>query len=182
MSWASVMDLLERRVGLIDGVVFSGGEPTADPSLADAILDVRKLGYQVGLHSAGTHPQRLRAILPLLDWVGLDIKAPFDRYTHVTRRQRSGEHALASLEAVLASGVDYECRTTAHPELLPEDELLRLARRLSEANVKRYALQVFRPHGCDDGALNAASLVGYPKEAVVAEIGALFPRFTLRRA
>lgn len=175
------MELLDRRVGLIDGVVFSGGEPTADPALADAIRDVRKLGYQAGLHSAGTHPQRLKEVLPLLDWVGLDIKATFDHYTRVTRRRGSGDHALASLEAVLASGVDYECRTTLHPDLLPEDELLRLARRLSAMNVKHYVLQVFRTQGCADDTLNAAPLAGYPADDVVAQISALFPRLTLRR-
>lgn len=181
IQWASVMELLERRIGLIDGVVFSGGEPTADPALADAILDVRKLGYQAGLHSAGTHPQRLKEVLPLLDWVGLDIKAAFDDYTRVTHRRGSGDHALASLEAVLASGVDYECRTTLHPDLLPEDELLHLARELSAMNVKHYALQVFRTQGCADDVLNAASLAGYPRDDVIAQVSALFPRFTLRR-
>jgi anaerobic ribonucleoside-triphosphate reductase activating protein len=175
------MDLLKRRVGLIDGVVFSGGEPATDPSLADAIRDVRKLGYKVGLHSAGTHPQRIKDVLPLLDWIGLDIKATFGNYARVTGKRGSGNHALASLEAVLASGVDYECRSTLHPDLLPEEELLSLAHKLAEMNVKNYALQVFRTQGCNDDRLNATSLAGYPSADIVAQIKALFPQFTLRR-
>jgi pyruvate formate lyase activating enzyme len=181
LQWDAVMDLLKRRVGLIDGVVFSGGEPTSDPALADAIRDVKALGFKAGMHSAGTHPQRLKAVLPLLDWVGLDIKAAFGSYPSITGIRDSGSHALASLEAVLASGVDYECRTTVHPDLLPEDELLSVARTLSGMNVKRYALQVFRTQGCNDDRLNAASTTGYPSPDLVARVQALFPEFTLRR-
>src|SRR2546425_1022480 len=35
LRWPQVIDLLQRRVGLIDAVVFSGGEPTTDPALGD---------------------------------------------------------------------------------------------------------------------------------------------------
>src|SRR5450759_3498739 len=52
-AWADVLLLLQRRVGLIDAVVFSGGEPTMDPALAEAMREVRALGFGVGLHSAG---------------------------------------------------------------------------------------------------------------------------------
>ncbi len=181
VQWDSVMDLLKRRVGLIDGVVFSGGEPATDPSLGHAIREVRQLGFKVGMHTAGTHPQRIKEVLPLLDWVGIDIKATFDNYPRITKKPGSGDRARESLEAVLASGVDYECRTTLHPELLPEDEIVRLAQTLSAMNVKQYALQIFRTNGCNDNGLNAASLAGYPGNDVVTQVEALFPTFTLRR-
>lgn len=180
-EWQAVLSLLTRRVGLLDAVVFSGGEPTSDPALAQAIRDVRTLGFKVGLHTAGTHPRRLREVLPLVDWVGLDVKAAFTGYMSVTRVPDSGKHVLASLEAVLASGVQYECRTTLHPELLPESEILRLAQSLSAMNITNYALQVFRAQGCDDDGLNAVSMAGYPNHELISRIAALFPAFTLRR-
>ena len=36
-SWHRLEELLKRRRGLLDAVVFSGGEPTVDPALPDAI-------------------------------------------------------------------------------------------------------------------------------------------------
>ena len=65
-------------MGLIDAVVFSGGEPTIDPTLGAAMDEVRALGSAVGLHSGGIYPRRLRELLPRADWVGPDVKAPLD--------------------------------------------------------------------------------------------------------
>ncbi|MGG1945356.1 anaerobic ribonucleoside-triphosphate reductase activating protein [Trinickia sp. NRRL B-1857] len=181
VTWQDVMHLVSRRVGLIDGVVFSGGEPTSDPGLAPAIGDIRRLDFKVGMHSAGTHPRRFERVLPLLDWVGFDVKAPFEAYERVTRVRDSGEPARRSLEALLASGVDFECRTTAHPSLLSEQELLALARTLAAMGVTRYALQIFRKQGSRDAALNAVGVSGYPSQATIERIRALFQSFDIRR-
>lgn len=182
LRWQPVIDLLKRRVGLIDAVVFSGGEPTTDPALADAILSVKELGFEIGLHTAGAYPQRLAAILPLLDWVGIDVKAPFEHYERITGVAGSGAQARACVEAVIASGVRHECRTTLHPALLAEHEILALARTLAGSGVQDYALQVFRSTGCNDAALNAATVAAYPGQQLQSQLAALFPRFTMRRA
>lgn len=182
VPWHDVRALLERRIGLIDAVVFSGGEPTMDPCLADAILETRSLGFKIGLHSGGTHPERLRSVLPMLDWIGLDIKAGFADYERITRVRDSGTPALGCLKDVLASGVDYECRTTAHPDLLSEHELKALAGALAGMGVRNYALQVFRPVGCNDAALNARMVSDYPSAALTDHLSDLFSSFTLRTA
>lgn len=179
--WLEVMRFLARRVGLVDAVVFSGGEPTSDPALADAIADARALGFKIGLHSAGTHPRRFERVLPLLDWVGFDVKAPFEHYERVTRIRDSGAQARRSLAALLASGIDYECRTTAHPTLLPDAELLRLAHQLSEIGVQKYVVQAFRKQGARDEALNAVGTAGYPSENTLDTLRNAFPTFGVRR-
>lgn len=182
MPWSQVLELLRRRVGLIDAVVFSGGEPTVDPALADAIGAVRALGFEVGLHSAGTYPKRLAEILPLLDWVGLDIKAPFAHYKRITRIGASGEKALAAAEAILSSGVDYEFRTTIHPSLLSEADILALAQSLAQMGAQNYVLQVFRAQGSRDQALNAVAMAAYPGAELLRQVAQLFPSFNLRSA
>lgn len=182
LYWPKILDLLKRRVGLIDAVVFSGGEATTDPALAAAMAEVRGFGFKIGLHSAGVYPQRLAEILPQLDWIGLDIKASFADYQRITRVADSGRAALASLQAVLASGVEFECRTTLHPTLLTPHEVLTLAQTLAQMGVENYALQLFRAQGCDDEALNATPLHDYPGLEVERQVAALFSRFTLRRA
>jgi len=183
LHWSRIRELLKRRVGLIDAVVFSGGEPMTDPALADAIREVSELGYQIGLHSAGIYPKRLADVLPMLDWIGFDAKAPFDeRYDRITGIADSARQALESAQAVIASKVECEFRTTIHPGLLREDDIMDLATTLSAMGVTNYALQVFRVQGCGNDSLNATASAGYTSETLVRELGALFPRFTLRRA
>lgn len=126
-TWNRVTAFLRDRVGLLEAVVFSGGEPTMQSALASAMAEVRNLGFLVGLHTAGIFPERLRKVLPLTDWVGLDVKAPYDaRYDAVTGRPGSAARAEESLRAVLASGVDHQLRTTVHPRWLGPSDCLRI--------------------------------------------------------
>ncbi|WP_374592335.1 anaerobic ribonucleoside-triphosphate reductase activating protein [Aquabacterium sp.] len=148
-EWPQVLQTLERRQGLLDGVVFSGGEPTLDPALPDAMREVRALGFKVGLHTAGIYPDRLAEVLPLVDWVGFDLKTTFDDYDSVTAVQRSSQPAWRSFQAVLQAaredGLDFEIRTTYHPRLHSDNHLLSLAAMLTDAGVSRWVLQNFRP-------------------------------------
>jgi pyruvate-formate lyase-activating enzyme len=82
---------------------------------------------------------------------------------------------------LLASGVPHEVRTTIHPNLLADDEIAELAATLHGMGVRNYALQLFRPQGCRNKPLKAAALAGYPRADVLQQLGALFPRFTVRR-
>jgi pyruvate formate lyase activating enzyme len=154
ITWPAVMRFLHQRVGLLDGVVFSGGEPTLQPALGAAMRDVRATGLRVGLHTAGPFPDRLAEVLPLVDWVGFDVKAPFDRYECVTGVPGSGSRSRESLERLLASGTAYEVRTTVHPLLLGESALAELGDALATMGVEHYAVQAFRSAGCQDDSLN----------------------------
>ncbi|NCT12443.1 MAG: radical SAM protein [Rhodobacterales bacterium] len=121
-----------------------------------AIRAVRGMGYLVGLHTAGLFPTRLAEVLPLVDWVGLDIKAPFDgRYDRITGREHSFEAPAESLRLLLASGVPYELRTTVHPDLLAPEDLEDIADGLRARGAKPTVIQAFRPHGCLDRGLLA---------------------------
>ena len=152
-----IVGWLANRRGLLDAVVFSGGEPTAHAGIADAVASVRSLGFKVGLHTAGAYPRRLARVLPLLDWVGLDVKAPGAAYAALTGIASSGSAAFASLDLVMRSGVAHEVRTTVHPALTPPASLERLARELADCGVTRWVLQLFRSTGCADAQLVAES-------------------------
>ena len=140
-DWRAVTDLLERRAGLLDGVVFSGGEPTLQRALPAAVDAVAARGFRVGLHTAGACPERLARLLPRLDWVGLDIKALPEDYPATTGVPGSGERAWRSLELVRDSGVAFDVRVTRHPDLLPDDRLARLRARLADHGVATPTLQ-----------------------------------------
>jgi anaerobic ribonucleoside-triphosphate reductase activating protein len=175
-----VIDFLDRRQGLLDAVVFCGGEPTVDRHLGAAIADVRQRGFKVGLHTAGIYPGRLRALLPKIDWVGFDVKAPFDEYAATTGVRDSGTPAQQSLSHLLASGVAYEVRTTRHPSLLSSVKLTSMAASLRQQGVDTFALQEFRPHGCADAFLASSPPPLADKD--INHLQHLFPTFILRRA
>lgn len=158
---ADLWELLGRRRGLLDGVVFSGGEPTRQAALMPAARRVRDLGFLVGLHTGGAYPKRLAQLLEagLLDWVGLDVKGLPQNYPQVVGRsqaRQAGTDAWQALDLVLAAHragtlPDYEVRVTAYPGTEAGDTnpsaLPALARALHERGVERLALQQARPDG-----------------------------------
>jgi len=171
IPWSEVRGLLRCRRGLLDALVFSGGEPTLQAALPAAMAEAAALGFKIGLHTAGPCPQRLRRLLPWLGWVGLDIKALPERYLEVTRVPGSGERAWASLDLLLGAGVALEVRTTLMPGWTPERDILPLVERLAARGVERYVVQPARTSACLDPGL-AVSRGGYP----LAELRAIGPR------
>lgn len=156
--WENIVAELTARRGFLEAVVFSGGEPTAQPVLAAAMRDVRDMGFAVGLHTAGIFPQRLEEVLPLVDWVGLDIKAPLDaRYSKITRHPGSQRVVSHALDSVRRSGVAFELRTTVHPILLGTPDLEDLAEDLRRHDVPGVKIQPFRAEGCVDAELLAGA-------------------------
>lgn len=147
VAWQEVRDLLARRRGLLDGVVLSGGEPTRQPGALAAAREVREAGFGVGLHTGGAYPRRLEALLPHVDWVGLDVKAPRALYEAITRTAGSGSRAFESLRLVLDAGVDVQVRTTVDPTVLTPDDVARLGDELRALGVTDHVLQTVRPDG-----------------------------------
>ena len=147
VPWSAVLDLLARRRGLLDGVVFSGGEPTRQAGLADAMRQVRELGFGVGLHTGGAYPRRLAAVLPLVDWVGLDVKAPADLYPQITGVASSADPAFRSLRLALAVGVPLQVRTTVDPTVLSADDVARLRTTMADLGIRDHVLQEVRAQG-----------------------------------
>ena len=180
-AWDAVLDFLRSRQGLLDAVVFSGGEPTLQKTLPEAIEQVRALGFRIGLHSAGVKPKPFARVVKLADWVGFDVKALPEDAERVTGVAGSGAANWRSLDHLLASGVDYECRTTVHWRLFDPLRVRRLAERLAGLGVERFAVQLARPGQMLDMSLGAAPT---PDEAdeLWAYLGQLFRRFELREA
>ena len=177
-TWDELRVLMVSRRGLLDGIVFSGGEPLGQPGLVAAVHEMHDIGFAVGLHTGGAWPERLGAILPELAWVGFDVKAPWDAYERITRVGGSGQRARESLDELLASGVDMEARTTWHPSLLSPDDLVTIGRDLGERGVRRWAVQAYRALGTD-GSLPEEKVYEFevPDEAKEA-----VPEFEFRRA
>ena len=179
LAWADLLAFLERRVGLLQAVVFSGGEPTQQAALPSAMAQVRELGFKVGLHSAGIKPQRFARVLSQVDWVGFDVKAPPGHGQTITGVADSDRANWQSLDCLLDSGVAYECRTTLHWQLLDAERLWDLACRLAERGVQRFVLQPVRNARMLDARLGP-SLAPTEWPALRQRLEALFPAFEVR--
>jgi len=138
-----ILERLRERVGFLDGVVVSGGEPTIHRGLPAFLRRVKRIGLLVKLDTNGTRPDVLRALLAqrLVDYVAMDVKGPFERYERLTGVRCDVRAVEASIALLRAGPADYEFRTTGVPTLTRAD-LLSVARRL--AGARRYALQAFR--------------------------------------
>ena len=172
---------LQRRKGVLDGVVFSGGEPLMQKGLLDAVKSVKKLGYHVGLHTGGYKPNALKAVLEHLDWVGLDIKAPQAKYKAVTGGFDAFEEVKKSLNVLVQSGVHFECRTTCDPRLLSLDDLFELGKFLKNAGIKEYYLQKYRPTDEDKSTTDAKAEALVSDENLIRFLRSSFEIFDVRR-
>lgn len=165
LQWRDVLRFLKARAGMLDAVVFSGGEALLQRALPLAIEEVAELGYQIGLHTAGLSPRALRRIVGQLSWVGFDVKAPFGEYGFVGS-SKAGEAARASLELLLASGVDHEVRMTIHGPTIGRRAVEWAIATLPAMGVANFALQQARRPGSvfelldDDGVFSDAALIG----------------------
>lgn len=147
IKWQEIRDLLAKRHGLLDGVVFSGGEPTRQVGLAAAMREVNDLGFKVGLHTAGSYPKRFAEVLPLCDWVGLDIKGPERLYSAITGVQSSASRAFTCLRLARDSGVSLQVRTTVDPTIMSPDDVAELTSTLQKLGVREHVLQQVRTEG-----------------------------------
>ena len=146
ISWPKFIDFLQHRQGILDAVVFSGGEPLTQPELLNAIKEVKELGYEIGLHTGGYLPHRFKEVLPLVDWVGFDIKAPLEKqhYKEITGGIADVSKVLESLNILSQSGKNFECRTTCDPRFLNIQDLYQITDTLKNLGVKEFHLQKYR--------------------------------------
>lgn len=113
-----IQDFLDKRVGLIDAVVISGGEPTIyGDYLISFIKDIKSKGYLIKLDTNGSNPKILEKIITqnLVDYIAMDLKDSFDNYNKYTLIPI--ENIKKSVNIIKNSRIDHEFRVTTHPEL-----------------------------------------------------------------
>ncbi|WP_444941746.1 anaerobic ribonucleoside-triphosphate reductase activating protein [Microbulbifer sp. ZKSA004] len=140
-DWDQILTFLDSRRGLLDAVVFSGGEPTAQNALEPAIAQVKDLGFKVGLHTAGIYPRRLERLIQSLDWVGLDIKAMPENYPSITGVDGSGAAPWQCAELLAQSKIPLQVRLTRHPSLTTDAELNQIQEKLYGIGIEKLEIQ-----------------------------------------
>ena len=138
-----VLDFLKKRVGRIEGLVVTGGEPTLQKDLIGFLKKVKQIGYPVKLDTNGSNPDVLKEILRLnlVDYIAMDVKAPLEKYSQLTDLENCAERVKESIHIILGSPLAHEFRTTlAAPVVLAED-LPKIVSLIEGA--KKYRLQRF---------------------------------------
>ncbi len=179
-TWAETIAFLKERTKRLDGVVFSGGEPLMQSELIPMIREVKALGFKVAVHTSGVYDEKLAEILPLIDWVGLDIKAPWEKYDVLTGRKNVAEKVKNSLKTLIQSGVKFECRTTCDPMHLVPEDIIKIAEELKQMGVKTYALQKYRTFPEDTNPPSIADIEAFFEPTVIEKIKTYYPKVILR--
>lgn len=145
---AEIFAFLKKRVGVLEGVCVTGGEPTLYADLDRFLRDIKALGYKIKLDTNGYAPDRLKALADegLLDYIAMDIKNSPARYAETVGLDGFGnrfdiEKIERSIDVIINGNVDYEFRTTIAAELFDDESMDGAARMI--AGARRYYLQYF---------------------------------------
>lgn len=143
MEFEEVLTFLEKRKGLLDGVVFTGGEPTLYPDLSKYMKIIQSMGYKIKLDTNGHHPEVVKQLIDdnVLDYVAIDYKAPEHLYSQIAGIHADAKKVQETIQIVHESSLDYEVRTTVIPQLEIAD-LIQMAMELPL--LKRYCLNAYR--------------------------------------
>lgn len=111
-----IISFLKKRIGILDGVVITGGEPTLMPDLPKFISEIKALGFDVKLDTNGTNPEMLEQLIneKMIDYVAMDIKNCIEKYVVTAGVDESFniESIKRSAEILMQNKVDFEFRTT----------------------------------------------------------------------
>ena len=136
-------EFLKTRVGLLNGVVITGGEPTLQDDIIPFIKKIKDLGFLVKLDTNGLHPDRLKDIIDsgYVDYIAMDIKNCLELYSLTAGCVVDTKRIEDSIKLIMDSGIDYEFRTTISPSYISPENIEKLADMV--AGCKAYYLQKY---------------------------------------
>jgi len=125
ISEEEIFTFLSKRHGKLDGVVITGGEPTIQPGLEHFIKKIKEMNYKVKLDTNGSRPNVLQKLIEqnLVDYIAMDIKAPFSMYEKVAGTKILTANIAKSIELIRQSKIGYMFRTTWDKSLLTENDM-----------------------------------------------------------
>ena len=143
-SEEEIFSFLNKRKGLLEAVVITGGEPLLQDDIVDFASKIKNLDYLLKIDTNGCYPEKLKELInkKLVDYVAMDVKAPKNKYNQLTGVKTDLVKIEKSIEIIKTYAPDYEFRTTFVPQLLNKDDILEIAKWLKGA--KNYFLQQYK--------------------------------------
>ena len=151
-----ILEFLKTRIGKLDAVVITGGEPTLQKDLIDFISKIKEMGFLIKLDTNGSNPSLLGQIIchKLVDYIAMDIKAPEHKYNQLSASNISFDTIKQSINIIKKSSIPHEFRTTVVKELLEVVDIEQIA---ALANESAFYLQKFVPSKHIDESFNECS-------------------------
>ncbi|MBE6583718.1 MAG: anaerobic ribonucleoside-triphosphate reductase activating protein [Ruminococcaceae bacterium] len=168
-----ILAFLKKRVGILDGIAITGGEPTLMPGLYDFIAQARSLGYRIKLDTNGTRPDVLKHLVNdgLLDYVAMDIKNCREKYGKTVGL--GDDYDLAPIEEsigfLMSDRVDFEFRTTVSQTFHTEEDIVEIGKWL--AGQEKFYLQQFK----DSGHLIGEGIKAYDEDQMKSLLDKILP-------
>ena len=138
-----IFEFFKTRIGKLDAISITGGEPTLQADLPQFMKRVKDLGFLIKLDTNGTNIKMLKEIIDnkLVDYIAMDIKAPLEKYEEVIAAKINLEDIKKSIKMIMDSGIEYEFRTTIVKSQLSVEDLINIGKLIKGANI--YYLQKF---------------------------------------
>lgn len=140
-----IFKFLEKRKGLLDGVVITGGEPTLQKKLFPVCEKIKNAGYPIKLDTNGSNPGIVKELIDanLVDYLAMDIKAIPSFYSPIIIKKNIMDAILKSIEMIMNSNLMYEFRTTCARPFVNNDMIRQVSEIIKGARL--FALQTFNP-------------------------------------
>jgi len=141
---SEILSYLEKRKGILEGLVISGGEPLMQKDIDKFTEKVKKIGYEIKIDTNGMYPQKLKELIDkkLVDYVSMDVKAPKNKYDALSGVKTDIKKIENSIKIIKESAPDYEFKTTFAPGLLTKEDIISIAKWIKGS--KKFYLQQFK--------------------------------------
>ncbi len=143
-----IFAFLNKRRGILDGVVISGGEPLLQKDIFAFVAKIKEMGFSVKLDTNGTSPEKLAELIDagMLDYVAMDIKNSKEKYAQTAGIDSVDmENIERSANIIKEAKVPYEFRTTLTRECHEAEDVVKIGEWI--AGAEKYFLQSFADSG-----------------------------------
>ena len=168
LPFSEVISFLKKRIGLLDAVVFSGGECLIHKNIIEQIREVKALGFLIKIDTNGSNSLVLQQLIAenLIDYVALDFKTVRSKFQEITNSNLFIEFEK-SFETLLKNNVKFEIRTTYHSDLISNDDLNEMSNYLeSKKYLGNYYIQSFKNNVETIGKLPASLRIKETRNAL----------------
>ena len=151
-SMDQILEFLKERVGKLNGVAITGGEPLLNKDIEDLLKPIKELGYPIKLDTNGFFPDMIEKLIDdkLVDMFAMDIKSGFTNYLKVSgvnnaeefMNNTCKEKVRKSIDLLMNKATDYEFRTTCVKGLHTESDFYEIKEMIKGA--KKYFLQDYK--------------------------------------